>query len=170
MIGMPSRTALMAGVAAASVAAVAVAVSAQHLFDYQPCPWCILQRIIYLVIALIAVSGIPARGAWGRRAVPWLIVLLAGSGVAAALWQHFVAAASSSCALTFADRVVTASRLDALMPEVFQPRASCADAAVDMLGVPFEFWSVWMFVLVGAAAVLVLRGERRTSSLSAALR
>jgi disulfide bond formation protein DsbB len=167
MIRLPSRAWLLVGMAAAAIGAVAVAVTMQHVFDYQPCPWCILQRMIYVVIALVALSGAAASGAWGRAGSPVVIVLLTVGGVATALWQHFVAAASSSCALTFADRVVTASHLDLLMPEVFQPRASCADAAVDMLGIPFEFWSLWMFVLLAAAALLLLRRERAAPALSA---
>jgi disulfide bond formation protein DsbB len=43
-------------------------------------------------------------------------------------------------------------QLDALAPEVFAPRASCADAAVDLLGLPYEFWSLGLFVVFAAAA------------------
>ena len=77
-----------------------------------------------------------------------LVLLLALCGVAAALWQHFVAAASASCNLTLADKIVGALRLDALLPDVFSPRASCADAAVNLFGVPYDFWSLALFVLI----------------------
>jgi disulfide bond formation protein DsbB len=90
-----------------------------------------------------------------------LAVLLALSGVSAALWQHFVAASSSSCNLTLADRILAQLGLDASLPEVFQPRASCADAAVDLLGVPYEFWSLALFLLLGVAAVFSLRRSVR---------
>jgi disulfide bond formation protein DsbB len=42
------------------------------------------------------------------------------------------------------------------VPEVFQARASCADAAVALLSVPYEFWSLGLFVLIGAAMARVL--------------
>ena len=77
--------------------------------------------------------------------------------MAAALWQHFVAAASVSCNLTLADRVISGLGLDVLWPEVFAPMASCADAAATLLGVPYEFYSLTLFVMLAAAAVMVLR-------------
>jgi disulfide bond formation protein DsbB len=77
--------------------------------------------------------------------------------MAAALWQHFVAASSASCNLTLADRVVRGLGLDELWPQVFAPYASCAEAAVKLGGVPYEFYSLALFVLLGALAVQVLR-------------
>ena len=91
-------------------------------------------------------------------------VLVVGGGIggiAAALWQHLVAKASASCNLTLADRIVSGLRLDALLPEVFQATASCADAAVDLAGVPYEFWSLALFTVVGALALLALLARMR---------
>jgi protein dithiol:quinone oxidoreductase len=82
------------------------------------------------------------------------VVALCGAGVAAAWWQHFVAAKSSSCALTLADKVITTLGVDTRWPELFEVRASCADAAADLLGVPFEFWSLALFALVAIVALI----------------
>jgi protein dithiol:quinone oxidoreductase len=87
--------------------------------------------------------------------------LLASGGIAAALWQHFVAAASASCNLTLADRIINGLGVDGAMPEVFAPRASCADSAVTMFGVPYEFWSLAAFAMLGGLAVLVILGRPR---------
>ena len=38
-------------IALLSLAAVAAALVSQHMFDMQPCPWCVLQRLIFLAIA-----------------------------------------------------------------------------------------------------------------------
>ena len=76
------------------------------------------------------------------------------------MWQHFVAAASSSCKLTLADRIVSGLGLDAWAPEVFAPRASCADAAVDLLGLPYEFWSAGLFLAVGVVAAALTFARR----------
>lgn len=147
-------------IAAASFASVIAALVAQHGFGMQPCPWCILQRIVFLLIGLVALLA-ALGGATLRRLLGLLIVPLALAGAAAALYQHFVAAKSSSCELTFADRLIRSLRLDSLLPSVFEVRGSCADAAVDLFGVPFEFWSLALFVLLGAGAVLLLRGAPR---------
>jgi disulfide bond formation protein DsbB len=88
------------------------------------------------------------------------MALLALGGVSAALWQHFVAAASVSCNLTLADRIVSGVGVDALWPQVFAAYASCADAAAKLLGVPYEFYSLTLFIVLGALAVVLLRRRR----------
>jgi disulfide bond formation protein DsbB len=156
-------TLVFAGIAGVCVAALASALVSQHVFGIQPCPWCVLQRVIFLAIALVAGLGCVWQGTLGRTVSAGLVSALAASGIASALWQHLVAAASASCNLTLADRIVSGLRLDALAPEVFAPRASCADAAVHLLGVPYEFWSLALFVLIDAAALwLIVAGRQRS--------
>ena len=149
---------LFAGVGLACLAAVGAALVSQHVYGMQPCPWCVLQRVIFLAIAIACGLGLMWRSASGRAVAAGLGLLLALSGVAAALWQHFQAAASASCNLTLADRIVSAwLGLDGLWPDVFSARASCADAAVNLFGVPYDFWSLALFVIVALALLRALR-------------
>ena len=144
------------------VAAVGAALVSQYGFDMQPCPWCVLQRVIYLAIALVGGIGLLWRSAIGRRVSAGLGLLLALAGVAAALWQHFQAAVSASCKQTLADRIVSGwLQLDSLWPAVFAARASCADAAVSLLGISYDLWSLALFLIVGLAFGVLLR--RRVS-------
>ncbi len=138
-----------------SLLAVGGAMTLQHAFDYQPCPWCILQRLIFVAIVITALAGlVPMRAA--RRVAAALIGALAACGVAAALWQHFVAAASASCDMTLADRIIRGLGVDELWAYAFAPYASCADAAVKVLGVPFEFYSLAVFAAVLGLAIWAL--------------
>lgn len=157
-----SRRAALGGIAGIALAAVAAALVSQHVFEMQPCPWCVLQRLIFVAIALVALAGLFLRSAAGQRTTSFGLLLLCSTGIAAVLWQHFVAAASNSCNLTLADRVMNASGLPALLPEVFEARASCADAAVALFGLPYEFWALGLFVAIEGAAVwlLVRRGHQ----------
>jgi disulfide bond formation protein DsbB len=155
---MSMQVRLLVVIALACFAAVGAALYAQHALDMQPCPWCILQRLIFVVIGVVALLGAAvARGVAKPAAA--LVLLLTFAGGAAALWQHFVAAASASCNLTLADRIVAALRLNTLLPDAFEARASCADAAVNVVGVPFELWSLALFVLLALAAIGVLRAR-----------
>ncbi len=147
---------LLGGTALVCLAAVAAALITQHVYGMEPCPWCVLQRLIFVVIALVCLIGLAWRSAVGARASAGLSLLLALSGAAAALWQHFVAAASLSCKLTLADRIVSGIGIDGWLPEIFAARASCADAATKLLGVPYEFWSLGLFVLIVLVAARVL--------------
>ena len=153
----------LAGVALACLAAVGVALVSQHAFDMQPCPWCVLQRLVYLAVALACGVGLLWRSATGRRVAGSVGALLALIGVAAAWWQHYRAAASASCNLTLADKIVSGwLQLDSLLPDVFAARASCADAAVSLLGIPYDFWSLALFAACAVVlARVALRGDDR---------
>lgn len=141
------------------VAAVAAALLSQHVFGLQPCPWCILQRLVFLLIALACLVGAFAP-ALLRKVLAALALLLAAGGVAAAVHQHVVASKSSSCALTLADKILTALGVESLAPWLFQVTATCADAAVDLFGVPYEYWSLAVFLLLGVGAIRVLSMRR----------
>jgi protein dithiol:quinone oxidoreductase len=154
----PASGRLLLAAAVLSLAAVGAALVSQHVFDMQPCPWCVLQRVIFVAIALVALPAGLLRLGWLRRIGGGAMLLLSLCGMAAALWQHFVAASSTSCNLTVADRIVGGLGLDGLWPEVFAAYATCADAAVKIAGVPYEVFSL---VLFGALAVLGLQVLRR---------
>ena len=147
---------LLAGMALACFAAVGAALVAQHGYDMQPCPWCILQRLIFIVVGIVCAVGAIAASRGGGKPAAALALLLALAGGAAALWQHFVAAKSASCNLTLADRIIGPLGLESLLPALFQVTASCADAAASIAGVPFEFWSLALFALLALAAMRVL--------------
>jgi disulfide bond formation protein DsbB len=153
---LSNPTRIFALAATLSATAVAIALVSQHVFDMQPCPWCALQRLIFVLLALLALVGLFWRNRAARLASAGAMDLLATCGAASALWQHYVAAASQSCNFTLADKILSGLRLDAAFPEVFAPRASCAEAVASLFGVPYEFWSLTLFVVIAILAMLAL--------------
>lgn len=152
----------LGAVGVACLASVGMALYAQHQWAMEPCPWCILQRMLFILLGAVALVGAVQPSGGARRVIAGLALPLAVAGVAAALWQHFVAAQTQSCALTLADKVIGWTALDMRFPEWFEVRASCADAAVDLFGVPFEFWSLALFALAGLILLsTVLTPSRR---------
>ena len=153
LLGLPA-------IAGASLAAVGAALYSQHALGMLPCAWCVLQRLLFLAVAAAALLGLVLGallpGGSGRRIGAALVMGLAGLGMAAALWQHFVAAASGSCDMTLADKVMGATGLDSRWPELFAAYASCADAQVNLAGVPYAFWSLALFALLALAALRLL--------------
>ena len=153
LLGLPA-------IAGASLAAVGAALYSQHALGMLPCAWCVLQRLLFLAVAAAALlgmalgSGLP--GGLGQRIGAALVAGLAGLGMAAALWQHFVAAASGSCDRTLADKVMGFFGLDSRWPELFAAYASCADAQVNLAGVPYALWSLALFALLALAALRLL--------------
>ena len=81
---LPAR--VLGGMAVLSVAAVAIAVIAQHYFDVRPCPWCVLQRGIFLVLAALSGLGwLLARKRTVRQAVLVGCALICLAGLTAAM-------------------------------------------------------------------------------------
>ncbi|TDM09068.1 MAG: disulfide bond formation protein B [Ideonella sp. MAG2] len=149
-MALPSSRWMLLGTAAAAWGAVGAALVSQFYFDMQPCPWCTLQRLIFLLIGALCVMAALLPRAWGRKALAWLATLLAACGVAAALWQHRVAALDTmGCAQTLADKILSKLGLFDLAPDIFAPTASCAEASVDLLGVPYALWSLALFAVLG---------------------
>ena len=153
---LPARA--LAGMAAASFAAVGVALIAQHQFGVKPCPWCVLQRLIFLLIGVFSLLGwlVQARRSLRQAALVVVLVLCAG-GLTAAVFQHEVASQTATCAMGLADKVVTALGLEELWPSVFMITANCAEAAAyRLLGLPYEVWSGLLFAGLGALGLVVL--------------
>lgn len=145
------------GVGVTALGAVGLALVSQHRFGMEPCPWCILQRLLFVVVGLMGLVAWVSRPRALTQSSAAVALVATFSGIAAGLYQNLVASKSASCNLTLADRIVTWTTLDRLMPEVFEVRASCADAAVKLLGVPYELWSVALFALLALALVWALR-------------
>jgi disulfide bond formation protein DsbB len=141
--------------------AVSAALAFQHVLGYRPCPFCILQRLIFLAIAALCLGAASMRSQGLRVALKALTVLLCVFGVFTALYQNQVAAKAYSCNLSYADKILDALGVEALWPAAFQVTATCAEAAVKMLGVPFEFYALAVFAFVGIVSVwLAGRGLR----------
>lgn len=161
MDGLLRRPApLLALIALLCFGAVGLALVSQYKFDMQPCPWCTLQRLIFLVIGTFALLGLLLRSSGIRQMLALGGLMFAICGMASALWQQFVAAKSDSCNLTLADRIMQALGLYDHAPEVFAPMASCAEAAVTLIGIPYAFWSLFVFLLCAAGCVQVMRSTK----------
>ena len=153
---LPARA--LAGMAVMSFAAVGVALVAQHQFGVKPCPWCVLQRGVFLLIGAFSLLGwlVQARRPL-RQAALVLVLLLCAAGLTAAVFQHEVASQTASCAMGLADRIVTALNLEELWPSVFMITANCSDAAAyRLIGLPYEVWSGLLFAALGALGLLTL--------------
>jgi disulfide bond formation protein DsbB len=145
-----------------SFGSVAIALVSQYVFDMQPCAWCVFQRLLYLLIGLLAF--------WLSYAKPTRVRIVRGSanivaiaimGVTAAWYQEKVAANTFSCAQTLADQIMTKSGLDSAVPWLFGIYASCMDARVKLLGIEYAWWSLAMFTLIGIIALVVLKRRLR---------
>ena len=146
---------------------VGVALFTQHVLGMQPCPWCIAQRVLYLLCGALAMLAAlaPVRSSAGRVIATLFSatgIVAAGGALVTALYHLFVAAASGSCAVTAADRFLMETGLADWLPEVFEPRASCAEADQALIGLPYSIWSAILAVILLVLGGLALRALWRS--------
>jgi protein dithiol:quinone oxidoreductase len=156
---LPSR--ILTAIAFVSFAAVGAALLSQHLLGLLPCAWCIFQRLLFIVICVVATLGAALGGRVARRISLILVMLVSLVGIAAAWHQWTVASQSLSCDQTLADRLVVGSGLDAAMPWLFGIYANCMDAAVSILGLDFAVWSLVLYAAFAIGSVLALRSSKQ---------
>ena len=136
------------------IAALSVAYYLQHVELLEPCPWCIAQRILFMIVGLIALLALVHRN-W-RRMYTLVGSFFAVAGVAAAayhLWLQSRPQEAVSCMGGWLEKTLDASRLGALWPEMFQYEGPCVLAPWDMLGLSIPEWSLTCFVALSATMI-----------------
>jgi disulfide bond formation protein DsbB len=124
-------------------------------FQLEPCPLCIFQRLLYLLVGLFALAA----AAWWRGAVVAgaLALMAALGGLATAVYQSWMQA--------FPERFITCGigvptnpieklvdRLGEISPTFFYAWGECTSREWVFLGMSLANWSVFFFL--GLAAVL----------------
>jgi disulfide bond formation protein DsbB len=153
---------VLAAIGVLALGAVGLAVLAQVAFDMQPCPWCVFQRLIYIVVGVLALLAAVLSNT-PRRVAIVLAFLGTLAGIASALWQQLHAVNENSCDLSLAERIIGKLQLDSLLPQLFEARTSCADAAVSVLHIPFAVWSCAMFAVLAVLLSWTFRASMKSS-------
>lgn len=153
-----SRSLLLA-IGTICLALVGAALYLQHVKYLLPCPLCVIQRYLFLAVALCcfagAIGGKPRLGA-GLA----LAGALGGLGVVGKhLWV--LAHPGFSCGIdpmeTILNKIPTATAL----PWLFRADGLCEDARDTLLGLSIPQWSAVWFVLLTAALVYLLVRRQR---------
>jgi disulfide bond formation protein DsbB len=141
----------------------------QHYQHQDPCPLCLLQRVVYIALmAVFLVAAIHGPGRVGAMIYGGLLLITSGIGAAIAtrhVWlQHLPPERVPECGpgLEFTLRKYP---LYQALEKVFAGTGQCAEAAWTFLGLTIAGWSLVWFVLLGAFAVYltVLAARRRAA-------
>jgi protein dithiol:quinone oxidoreductase len=149
----PSRTPLLA-IAAISIALVGAALYLQHGMNMLPCPLCVIQRYLFLGIALFSLVGAFA-GKIKPGAGLALLCALGGLGV---VGKHLYVLAHPgfSCGIDPMETVLNKIPTATLLPSVFRADGLCEAAQDTVLGLNVPQWSAVWFVLLTLALISVL--------------
>ena len=122
----------------------------QHVMYLDPCPLCIVTRVIVLILAILFLGSLIINpGAWGRRVTGILFTLVSLSGVIVSSrhsWlQHFPPPPSASCGpgLNYWMDNLPASEV---IQNVFKGTAECSAVSWTMLGLSIPEWSLIIFL------------------------
>ncbi len=140
----------------------AIGLELQHLLNLSPCPFCIFQRLLYIVIGLLALLGfaLPVlRLAWAA-----LIVALAALGAVVAGYQSWMQAFPGSVnECGYSDPNMIERLVDWLgmqWPTMFMATGFCSSKEWVFLGLSMANWSLLMFAgIVGYAFLLFIRKD-----------
>ena len=137
-------------------------------YEYQdPCPLCLLQRVVYIVLmALFLVAAVHGPGRVGATIYGGLLFVVAATGAAIAtrhVWlQHLPKDRVPECGpgLEFMLRKFPLTRA---LEKVLAGSGECAEAGWTFLGLTIAGWSLVWFVLLGALALYLLWLGRTTT-------
>jgi len=140
---------------AACVGLLAFGLYLQHVVGLEPCPMCIVQRYVMVLVALLALLG---AGFSGRKASlivgSWLVLLSVGGAYVAARqsWLQWYPPEVVSCGRDFYGMIETFP-LKRAIPMIFKGGGDCAKVDWTFLGGSIANWS---FVAFSSMAVLAL--------------
>lgn len=142
-----------------SLSLVGFALYLQHVKGQMPCPLCVIQRYVFLALALVCfVFAAMPRGATRLGASLGVLTALGGAGVAG--WHVWVKAHPSvSCGIDPLETSLNKFPTAELMPFVFKADGLCSAEYPDILGLSNPQWSLVWFATF--ALILIWAALRR---------
>ena len=127
----------------------------QHVVGLEPCPMCIVQRYVMVLMGLVALLGAGLSGRKTSLVVGSLLGLLAGSGAYVAArqtWLQWYPPEVVSCGRDFYGMIETFP-LQRAIPMIFKGGGDCSKVDWTFLGGSIANWSFVAFVGLGLLAL-----------------
>ena len=127
----------------------------QHVVGLEPCPMCIVQRYVMVLMVVVALLGVCFPCPKGSLAAGSGLVLLAGSGAYVAArqtWLQWYPPEVVSCGRDFYGMIETFP-LQRAIPMIFKGGGDCSKVDWTFLGGSIANWSFVAFVGLGLLAL-----------------
>ena len=144
---------------------LAVALYMEHAMKLEPCPLCILQRVMVIATGVVALIGaIHNPGVTGTRIYGSLQLLTAGIGAALAirqLWlQHLPEDQVPACGPGL-DYLLDVFPLTDVLSMILTGDGSCAEVAWTLFGISIPGWTLLGFCgLIAIGLLLIIRPQK----------
>ncbi len=131
----------------------------QYVLREEPCPLCMLQRVIFIVIGVLFLgAAVHNAGRIGRRIYSGLIALCALGGIATAsrhIWlQHLPKDQVPACGPGL-DYMLRNFPMTEVWQELMHGSGECAEKGWTFLTLGIPEWSLVWYVLLGAWAIYI---------------
>jgi disulfide bond formation protein DsbB len=130
----------------------------QHVMHLEPCPLCILQRIAFIAIGVMALAAAvhnPQRRGWTAYGSLLAFFSVLGGGIAA--WQvylqHLPPGQVPECGPGL-DYMLEAMPLNKILPMIFKGSGECAEVTWTFLDLSIAQWALGWFVLFALVGVI----------------
>ncbi|MEY4725806.1 MAG: hypothetical protein RLZ36_433 [Pseudomonadota bacterium] len=144
----------------------------QHVVGLEPCPMCIVQRYVMVLMAFVAFLGVLFPCRKGSLGVGLGLIVLAGGGAYVAArqtWLQWYPPEVVSCGRDFYGMIETFP-LQRAIPMIFKGGGDCSKVDWTFLGGSIANWSFVAFVVLGVlAAVAWLKVLRSTPAIDDAV-
>ncbi|HKQ30465.1 MAG TPA: disulfide bond formation protein B [Burkholderiales bacterium] len=149
---------------AVCVGLVAFALYLQHARQLEPCPMCVLQRYVFIMIALVVlVAAIHGSRGLALKLYGGAVIALGviGSGVAMRhLWVQRFPPPNAGCAVEL-EFLMESLPFTSWLPAIFRGSADCSKVDWTFIGVSIPGWALVWFVIFIVFIFLILRRTRR---------
>lgn len=149
----------------ACIGILGYAVYLQFWKGLDPCPWCIVQRVGFIAVALVALLAALQRP-WSTGIRVWSLLgaaaAFAGAGSAVYhLWLQSDPKRAAACAGSALERLLDASRIGDWVPPLLQYGGTCEAKPWTLVGLSVPQWSLVCFVALALWMLAIPRLARR---------
>lgn len=144
-------------IVAGTGALLAGALVMEHIFEMDPCPLCLMQRVWFALAGLISVAGLLHSPRWGIYPLLTLVAALIGGGfsIRQLYLQNLPADQVPSCGpdMTY---MLENFPLSDVLAAMTRGTGSCAEV-VWQFGLTIPGWALVGFIAIAALAIMQLR-------------
>lgn len=155
-------------IAAASLALVVASLILTATLDLHPCHLCIFQRLLFMLLGLLALVAAWRAGRPASLVAGLPITLLAALGAGVAAYQSWLQAQPPGSISCMAGEPSPIERLvewlGQIQPDLFLATGFCEEAELVVLGLTLANWAMLAFTACLAAAIWALLSTRRDRS------
>jgi disulfide bond formation protein DsbB len=130
----------------------------QHVVGLEPCPMCIVQRYVLVLVGMVSAVGTAWPGVGGRRVVGLLTLLLSGFGAFVAArqsWLQWYPPEVATCGRDFYG-MIESFPLQRAIPMIFKGSGDCSAVDWTFLTLSIANWSFLNFCFIGALTLALL--------------